>query len=117
MMDIKDLCLDTWINDTSDPTDLKTIKNICFVPLIIWITTYWIQGNNRILTITRITRITCVPFTSCFDQFWLYFPKSNVNGIPAQALWHRCFPVKFVNFLRTPSSQNTSGRLLLFLKE
>ena len=29
-------------------------------------------------------------------------------------LWHRCFPVNFVKFLRTPFLQNTSGRLLLF---
>ena len=27
-------------------------------------------------------------------------------------LWHRCFPVNFVKFLRTPFLQNTSGRLL-----
>ena len=30
-------------------------------------------------------------------------------------LWHRCFPVNFVKFLRTPFLQNTSGRLLLGL--
>ena len=28
-------------------------------------------------------------------------------------LWHRCFPVNFVKFLRTPFLQNTPGRLLL----
>ena len=28
-------------------------------------------------------------------------------------LWHRCFPVNFEKFLRTPFLQNTSGRLLL----
>ena len=28
-------------------------------------------------------------------------------------LWHRCFPVNFAKFLRTPFSQNTVGRLLL----
>ena len=28
-------------------------------------------------------------------------------------LWHRCFPVDFVKFLRTPFLQSTSGRLLL----
>ena len=28
-------------------------------------------------------------------------------------LWHRYFPANFVNFLRTPFSQNTSWRLLL----
>ena len=28
-------------------------------------------------------------------------------------LWHRCFPVSFGKFRRTPFLQNTSGRLLL----
>ena len=28
-------------------------------------------------------------------------------------LWHRCFPVNFMKFLRKPFLQNTSGRLLL----
>ena len=28
-------------------------------------------------------------------------------------LWHRCFPVNFTKFLRTPFLQNTSGRLIL----
>ena len=27
-------------------------------------------------------------------------------------LWHRCFPVNFVKFLRTSFLQNTSGQLL-----
>ena len=31
-------------------------------------------------------------------------------------LWHRCFPVNFVKFLRTPFLQNTSHRLLLSLE-
>ena len=30
-------------------------------------------------------------------------------------LWHRCFPVNFVKFLRTRFLQNTSGRLLLYV--
>ena len=29
-------------------------------------------------------------------------------------LWHRCFPVNFAKFVRTPFLQNTSGRLLLY---
>ena len=29
--------------------------------------------------------------------------------------WHRCFPVNFVEFLRTSFLRNTSGRLLLWL--
>ena len=31
-----------------------------------------------------------------------------------KSLWHRCFPVNFAKFQRTPSLQNTSGRLLLY---
>ena len=31
-----------------------------------------------------------------------------------QRLWHRCFPVNFEKFLKTPFLQNTSGRLLLW---
>ena len=32
-------------------------------------------------------------------------------------LWHRCLPVNFAKFLRTPFLDNTSGRLLLFFSE
>ena len=46
----------------------------------------------------------------------LFFNK--ISGLrPAtllkKRLWHRCFPMNFVKFLRTPFLQNTSGRLLL----
>ena len=34
----------------------------------------------------------------------------------SKRLWHRCFPVNFAKFLRTPFLQNTSGRLLLTFK-
>ena len=30
-----------------------------------------------------------------------------------KSLWHKCFPVNFVKFLRTRFLQKTSGRLLL----
>ena len=39
------------------------------------------------------------------------FQKESSGGV----LWKRCFPVNFAKFLRTPFSQNTSGRLLLAL--
>ena len=52
-----------------------------------WIMTYWIQGNNKILTITWITWITRFLFISCLDQFCLYLPKSGVNGIARK---HKC---------------------------
>ena len=53
-------------------------------------------------------------------DFWLEGNKmgqnnsNNNNNKKKKRLWHRCFPVNFVKFLRTPFRQNTSGgRLLL----
>ena len=46
----------------------------------------------------------------------LFFNKVTCLG-PANTsikkLWHRCFPVNFVKFLRTPFLQDTSGQLLV----
>ena len=38
---------------------------------------------------------------------------NTVAGLRHKSLWHRCFPVNFARFVRTPFLQNTSGRLLL----
>ena len=41
------------------------------------------------------------------------FLEISQNPLLKKRLWHRCFPVNFAKFLRTPFLQNTSGRLLL----
>ena len=48
---------------------------------ISWIMIHWLHGNNRILTITRITWITRCLFMSCLGQFCLYFPKSGLKPL------------------------------------
>ena len=50
----------------------------------------------------------------------LFNKVNNNKGLrPAtllkKRLFHRCFPVNFAKFLRTPFLQNTSGRLLLYI--
>ena len=45
----------------------------------------------------------------CHSLFLNLRPATSLK----KRLWHRCFPVIFVKFLRTPFLQNTSGRLLL----
>ena len=51
----------------------------------------------------------------------LLFNKVAGQARPAtllkKSLWHRCFPVNFAKFLRTPFLQNTSVRLLLKFNE
>ena len=67
---------------------LSTLRKLFVSYLsITWIMTHWVQGNNRILTITRISSITRFPFISCLDQFCLYFPKSSVKGILRKHKW------------------------------
>ena len=39
--------------------------------------------------------------------------KLQACNLIKKRVWHRCFPVKFAKFLRTPFLQNTSRRLLL----
>ena len=45
----------------------------------------------------------------CFNKVAGLRPATLFKKRP----WHRCFPVNFAKFLRTPFLQNTSGRLLL----
>ena len=48
-----------------------------------------------------------------FDKVAILRPATLLK----KRLWHRCFPVNFAKFLRTPFLQNTSGRLLLQIAE
>ena len=43
---------------------------------------------------------------------YLWF-KCVSASVLKKRIWHRCFPVNFVKFLKTPFLQNTPGRLLL----
>ena len=59
-----------------------------------------------------------VKFTGKHLCYSLFFNK--VAGLSLQfyykkKLWHRCFPVNFAKFIRTPFLQNIFGRLLLTL--
>ena len=45
----------------------------------------------------------------------LYFDKVGPATILKKRLWHRCVPVNFAKFLRTPFLQKTSGQLLLYM--
>ena len=46
----------------------------------------------------------------------LYFNKVRPATLLKQRLWHRCFPMKFAKFLRTPFLRNTSGWPLLNIR-
>ena len=59
---------------------ISTLKKLFVSYLsITWIMNHWIQGNNRILTITRITWITRFLFISCRDQSYLDASRNPVS--------------------------------------
>ena len=49
----------------------------------------------------------------------LFFISLNLGkakkNLLKKRIWHRCLPVSFTKFLRTPFLQKTAGRLLLFI--
>ena len=47
-------------------------------------------------------------------SFLLKFAGQRCVTLLKMGLWHRCFPMNFVKFLRTSFLQNTSRRLLLY---
>ena len=46
-------------------------------------------------------------------SFLIKFQARSATSLKKRP-WHRCFPMNFLKFLRTPFLQNTSGRLLLY---
>ena len=90
------------------------------------------QPSNRLIFSTGtyykqlISEIFCFSRRLCWQMINTRLLKGNqlLNMTPERPgpatflkkrLWHRCFPVKFVKFSRTPSSQSTSKQLLLRL--
>ena len=63
----------------------------------------------EVLCVERFLR-NLTKFTAKHLRQSLFFNKPST--LLKKSLWHRCFPVNFVKFLRTPFLQNTSGRLL-----
>ena len=85
-------------------------------PEFVWRTSIWMS-----LGCTDTLEVFCKKdvvrnfskFTS--KKIWQSLLLNKVAGLLKKRLWHRCFPVNFAKFLRTPFSQNTSRRLLLAL--
>ena len=53
----------------------------------------------------------------CQSPFFNKVASLTPATLLKKRLWHRCFPVNFGKFLRTPFLQNTPGRLLLSIND
>ena len=65
-------------------------------------------GKEVFLKISQISQEN-----TCSRVSFLIELQAETCSFLKKILWHRCFPLNFAKFLRTPFLQNTSGRLLL----
>ena len=77
--------------------------------------------GSTFLALAAICLNTSFPFTFRSSHRRCSVRKSVLRNFSkctgkhlCRSLLHRCFSVNFAKFLRTPFSQNTSGRLLLY---
>ena len=90
MMDIKSLIVCALRSVIRVIQLISTLKKLFALNLsITWIMTHWIQGNNRILTITWITWITRFLFISCLEQCDCANVKSSNNEIARKHKWQK----------------------------
>ena len=81
-----------------------------------------LSGSNRIRTDNHLVKEDSFIWPNWAVIQWCSVKKVFLEtGLrPAtllkRRLWHRCFPVNFMKFLRTPFLQNTTGRLLSLAK-
>ena len=73
--------------------------------------TVWLTCNVSLIALDSLLTITGSSHQRCSIEKSVLMPES-CNFIKKE-IWHGCFPVNFVKFLRTPFLQNTFGRLLL----
>ena len=88
---------------------MKRLKKVQF---------YIFRSNHQRCSVIKVVFRNFAKFTGKHLCKSLFFNK--VAGLKSATLlkknlWHRCFPVNFTKFLRTPFLQNTSERLLLYI--
>ena len=83
----------------------------CFIVLYLWAVIGFV--SNRLLRYHIQKQPPELLCKKCvLRNFAIFTGKQACNFIKKETR-HRCFPVNFTKFLRTPFLQNTSGRLLL----
>ena len=84
----------------------------CFCLNMDFFRDFCITKNSSLLLIPKLNELQKQPSEVFCKKRCSYTAPATLLK---KRLWHRCFPVNFAKFLRTPFWQNFSGRLLLEL--
>ena len=115
----KHLCWGLFFNNTAGlkaPAQLlpcRIFRNICFEEHL-----RMPRSSHQRCSIKKGVLRNFTKFTGkhlCQSLFFSKVASLRPATLLKKRLWHRCFFVNFVKFLRTPFLQNTSGRFSLSL--
>ena len=92
------ILVDNYVLPINTPKHYRFFSEFIFyvIHTLIFLGALWYSLEFRIVHIARSSR-----------------PEESSFNFIKKRLWHRCFPVNFDKFLRTPILQNISGRLFL----
>ena len=85
----------------------------------VFVTASKLRNSHRRCSVIKDVLRNFAKFTRkhlCQSLFFNKVADLRPATLLKKRLWYRCFPVNFAKLLRTPFSQNTSGRLLLKIK-
>ena len=98
------------------------VLSMCFhkIFIICPYSTLVVFFDNQSALVNRIRNLEVVARWCSVKKVFLEISRNSQESTCARVffnkdagLWHRCFPVNFAKFLRTPFLQNTSGGWLL----
>ena len=87
---------------------MKLVVELVWVVLVVSNSKYSFRSNHWRCSVRNFATLTGKHLCQS-----LFLVKLQTSSPAKMRLWHRCFPVNFAKFLRTPFLQSTSGRLLL----
>ena len=87
---------------------MKLVVELVWVVLVVSNSKYSFRSNHWRCSVRNFATLTEKHLCQS-----LFLVKLQTSSPAKMRLWHRCFPVNFAKFLRTPFLRSTSGRLLL----
>ena len=87
---------------------MKLVVELVWVVLVVSNSKYSFRSNHWRCSVRNFATLTGKHLCQS-----LFLVKLQTSSPAKMRLWHRCFPVNFAKFLRTPFLRSTSGRLLL----
>ena len=115
----KDICFELFVKPSRSTISFYLLSEVFIKWLLaedsnLHLRLHSIKGNSRSSRPEVFVEISQnSQENTCARVFFNKVARLRPVTLLKKRLWHRCFPVNFAKFLRTPFLLNTSGRMLL----